>query len=173
MADLKHQHEKAVGDAFVMWLNARVGSNFAFVRAGEAPDLVYASRADELAIEVTTAYYDGKYAKLAWDLALGRADTLEWTGQDFDEGLASEIVRLVGEKATKRYGSNCLLLIDVQAPLTTADELSDLLLKRAFPEDCLFSGIYVAGRFPATSAQEGGYSVISVKPLPSGFGNRA
>lgn len=173
MADLKHQHERAVGDAFVMWLNASVGGNFHFVRAGEAPDLVYASNADELAIEVTTAYYDGQYAKSAWDLARGKADTSEWTGQDFDEALASEIVRLVGDKATRRYGSNCLLLIDVQAPLTTADELSTLLLKRAFPEDCPFSAIYVAGRFPETSAQEGGYSVIEVKPLPSGFGNRA
>lgn len=166
MSDLKKQHERAVGDALVEWLNSSTGTDYAFARAGEAPDLVFSSSKGELGIEVTTAYYDGAHAKSMWDLARGIADMTEWSGKDFDEGLASEVVRLVDEKCTGQYGANCLLLIDVQAPLTTADELQAELVGRPFPDLSRFAAVYIAGRFPQTLEDEGGYSVIPLKPLP-------
>lgn len=168
MDPLQQQFEKAVGDEFFEWLNNRRKTSYSFSqRAGEAPDLVYAAGADELMVEITAGYYDGKHAEFLWKGTRGTKDApTGWKGVNPDKSLAQSIADQVAKKCTKHYGGKSVLLINVSPGVTSAEELSELLAQQSFPTEMPFAGIYVVGRFPITSSSSGGYRVIPIKELP-------
>src|SRR5438552_377492 len=110
MSNLKEDHERAVGDEYVRQYNRSFGTNFAFkARPIEAPDLTYVEDAKHLHIEVTTAYYDDPHARLLWETARGSPNApASWNGKNFDNGLVSNINRLLQEKCAKQYGPDCV-----------------------------------------------------------------
>ena len=169
MDPLQQQFEKAVGDEFFEWLNARRKTSYSFARrAGEAPDLVYASGADELLVEITAGYYDGRHAEFLWKGARGTKDApAGWNGVNPDKSLAQAIANRVAEKCGKRYGGKAVLLINVPPGVTSAEELSELLAQQSFPIEMPFAGVYVVGRFPITSSSSGGYRVLPIKEMPA------
>jgi hypothetical protein len=169
MDPLQQQFEKAIGDQFFEWLNTRSKTTYSFSRrAGEAPDLVYVSGEDELLVEITSGYYDGKHAEFLWKGARGTRDApANWNGVDPDKSLAQAIAHRVAEKCAKRYGERSVLLINVPPGVTSAEELSELLAKQSLPVEAPFAAIYVVGRFPMTSSSSGGYRVIPIKELPA------
>lgn len=165
---LQQQFEKAVGDEFFEWLNARRETIYLFSRrAGEAPDLVYASGTDELLVEITAGYYDDKHAEFLWKDMRDTKDAPEdWYGVNPDKSLAQTIAYRVAKKCTKRYGGKSILLVHVPPGGTSAEELYKLLAQQSFPTEIPFAGVYVVGSFPITSSSSGGYRVISIKELP-------
>lgn len=169
MATVQQQFERANGDSFIEWLNARLNTHYAFSRrAGEAPDLVYAFRDSELFIEVTAGYYDSAHATFLWENARAAEGAPScWVGANPDKCLAEAIHQRISKKSQKRYGTNCVLLVVVPPGLTSAEDLARLLTETAFPGNTLFAGIYVAGWFPITSTSSGGYRVIPLKELPA------
>ena len=102
------QFEQAVGDEFAEWLTRTAGHACTFVRrAGEAPDLVYSYRSEELFVEVTGAYYDGAHAAFLWKAARGQSDAPDhWEGVEPDKSLAAAVIARVNQKSLKRYGPN-------------------------------------------------------------------
>ena len=169
MDPLQQQFEKAIGDEFFEWLNARRKTSYSFSgRAGEAPDLVYASGTHELSVEITAAYYDGKHAEFLWKNWRGTKDApAGWKGVNPNKSLAQAIANRVAEKCTKRYGGESILLVDVTPGVTSAEELSELLAQGSFPTEIPFAGVYVVGQFPIKSSSSGGYRVIPIKDLPA------
>ena len=169
MDPLQEQFEKAVGDSFFEWLNSQIGAHYSFTRrAGQAPDLVYMWDGKELFVEVTGAYYDGSHAAFLWKSARGTKDApAGWTGVNASRALAMTIFERIAEKSKNRYGERTVLLVNVPPGVTSAEELSELLLKQSFPLETPFVGIYVVGNFPITTHSSGGYRVIPIKELPA------
>jgi hypothetical protein len=176
MESLKEQDERAVGDRFVGWFNAQYDLNYSFIRrAGEAPDLVYAlPDKTELFIEITSAYYGDEYAKFIWNGVRSSEDqVLVSEGSDLDAKLASDIVRIVGQKCGKRYEKHCVLVVGVTAFWTSAKTLRQLMSRCEFPDNN-FAGIYVHGRFSSLSLSlgENEYSMIPIKTYDLSKTNR-
>jgi hypothetical protein len=161
------QHEKAVGDEFISWLNAQRNWQFVFSeRGGEAPDLIYSEGWRKLRIEVVGAYYDAAHAKLLW----GNARELpnaphSWSGCDFDEALIKDIERQIHKKCLLAYGSGCVLLVSVRPPVTVHEEVTELLDTLLMPDRVPFEGIFLAGTFPVSSRSHGGYHVWALKDI--------
>jgi hypothetical protein len=159
MDDTKAQHEKAVGDEFVRWFNEK--NNTDFVLKGQAgdgpgPDLAYSA---ELRLEVTDAYYDDQDAKFLWKNARKAPDAPQgWQGTEFDKTLLDQINKRLEEKCLKSsYGPNCILVINMQPSLTTAEELESMLPNVKLPQSVPFVGIYLTGNFPSSVGSAGGY----------------
>ena len=93
MEPIQEQHERAVGDKLIAWLNDRDGSNYSFIRRGDlapdqAPDLIYGNGAQTLGIEVVGAYYDKADSTLQWQGARGRTNAPQrWSGVGIDDSL--------------------------------------------------------------------------------------
>ena len=163
----KEDFERGVGDRFAEWLTSSTGHNCTFLRRGdEAPDLVYAFNSRELLLEITAAYYDDDHAKFLWKGAKNAPDAPKgWSGVNPDKNLANAIHLRIGDKSTKRYGRNVVLLIEVPPGVTTAERLERLLTTLQLPQIVPFVGIFVVGRFPISTDSTGGFRVITVKPL--------
>jgi hypothetical protein len=159
---LKQIHERQVGETFIRWLNDSNDTSYRLVRIQDSPDLVYASEATELTVEVTDAFLDDEYARFIWG-----STRPEWMtsgersvdGRDPDQLLADAVSRAITAKSTKRYGPGCVLVVYVRSVLTTSGELRTLL-KSA--EEGPFQGIYVVGTFPDPPGA-GDYEVIPIK----------
>lgn len=153
MVSLKAQHERAVGDRFISWYNAKNATAFAFEERGaDPPDLIYRDGGRRLPVEITTAYYDDADAIMRWKSA--RRDptaSASWSGVGPDENLASDIGRRLVEKCQSRLEPGTVLVVAIYPALTTADEIAALLPTMEVPGNCRFAGIYVAGVFPASS----------------------
>lgn len=167
MSVLNEQLEQSVGNQFFEWLNTEKGTNYSFARrAGEAPDLVYTSGAEELFVEITGAYCDVGHAEFLWKGARGATDAPDhWDGVNPDKTLAQAVANCITEKSAKRYGGTCILLVNIPPGVTPAEELARLLPYHALPSEIPFAGIYVVGRFPFRQPHSGGYRVIPVKEL--------
>ena len=168
--NMKEQLEQSVGDTFFEWLNIQRRTNYCFSRrAGEAPDLVYADGDKELFVEVTTAYAHKDHAEFLWKNASGARNAPEvWDGIEPDRSLAQEVVNLIANKSKKRYGNNCILLVNIPPGVTPEGELLVLLTGAPLPApvDLPFVGVYVVGRFPVRDPfYTGGYGVIPIKEL--------
>lgn len=170
MNEFQVKNEKAVGQAFIEWLNAEKGQNYIYKgRPDRAPDLIYASGNNELYIEVTSAFYDNDHAKFIWKSVRGEPDApTSWGGINPNESLVNEIHNCVIKKAKKRYKNETLLLIEVPPGVTSDEELSNLLDLRQFPDDLPFMGIYVVGEFPIKNNSAGGLRVIPIYELQNG-----
>ena len=170
MDPIKEQFERANGDAFIDWLNAKLGTKYSFsYRPDQAPDLAYSYAGDELLVEVTAAYYDDSpHAEFLWRGACNSSDAPDgWTGVNPDKSLSQKVVERIEEKSQKSYGSRCILLVVVPPGVTSVETLAELLTQQTIPDDMPFVGVYVAGRFPITDSSAGGYRVIPIKELAS------
>lgn len=164
MDSVQIQHEQAVGDELIAWLNARYHSRSH--REREAPDLVYVNGSRQLRVEVVGAYYDSAHAKLLWGAARSLPDNpRSWSGINFDERLIKDIEKQIHKKCALAYGPRCVLLVSVKPPLTTWKEMKELLRSLALPEHVPFDGIYLAGVFPTSPDSQGGYYVWPLKDI--------
>ena len=167
MDKIQLQHEKAVGDAFIEWLNVRDKSQLVFSsRAGEAPDLVYKDGSKLLRVEIVGAYYDPAHAKLLWGNARRVPDAPDsWSGVNFDEALMRDIERQIHKKCGLSYGPNCVLVVTVRPPVTISEEVEELLPLIKLPGHVPFDGIFLTGTFPVSARSAGGYRVWALKDI--------
>lgn len=167
MDAIQLQHERAVGEQFVEWLNKRDGSRFSFShREKEAPDLVYSDGNHILRLEVVGAYYDPAHARWLWASARKLPNApVSWSGVNFDRALLHDIERQIQKKCNLSYGSNCVLLVSVSPPLTSAKDTDELLSDIVLPDRIPFDGIFLTGEFPTSSHSKGGYYVWPLKDL--------
>jgi hypothetical protein len=172
---LQANHEQAVGEKLVRWLNARDGTAFAFDRrGGEAPDLVYRDGNNYLHIEVVSAYYDPDHAKWLWGHARARTDTsAKWEGSEFDTGLLRSVETQITKKCLKKYGPDCVLVVSALPSLTSAAELDALLGRLVLPDQIPFRSIFLTGDFPTTSTDAGGYHVWVLYSRSQGRGGES
>ena len=161
MDDVQKQHERAIGDDFINWFNSQNESNFSFSSRGDpAPDIIYKDKNRILKIEVVGSYYDENDAELKWKIARRRPDTPKrWAGVNFDEDLLRNINGAIEEKCSKSYGAKCILLVYISPPLTTDNEVEDMLPRVDIPKQVPFAAIYLTGIFGRSKNSTGGYRV--------------
>jgi hypothetical protein len=161
MDALQEPHERAVGDAFIEWFNARKGASFAYSsRGSDPPDLIYRDGSKEVLLEITVAYYDDGHARMLWQNArnVGGAPDL-WSSKSPDQKLVDSVTMALAKKSAKAYPSGCMLLVVVYPDLTDAEEFASLRQGIVVPPSHPFAEIYVGGLFPVSSAgSSGGYS---------------
>jgi hypothetical protein len=129
MDSIQQQHEQAIGQKFIAWYNAHYGTNFAlFGRGAAPPDLIYKSDTEELFVEVSGGYYDEEHAKMLWQNARHVTDaSTRWTGKEPDQTLVDHISAVLEKKAAKQYPGNCVLVVNTNPDITSADEFAELL----------------------------------------------
>ncbi|SRR6266487_3703794 len=156
---LKQKVERAVGDAFVEWLNRTTGSEFQFECTGtDPPDLVYRDGDKTLPVEIATSYYDAKDAIARWEYA--RKDPTapaKWPLTNPDQTLIADINNRIAEKCLATYDLRTVLVIGIYPAITTKAEFEELKNSIAIPSSIPFTAIYVAGVFPHSSDGQGGY----------------
>ena len=162
----QEDHERAVGNHFIEWLNAATGEQFEFLRRGVEkvePDLIYHFGEALLNLEVTDAYYDPNHARFIWKDAVGEPDAEQsWTGMNPDISLAEAVRKRILEKSVKTYAESSILLINIPPGMTSAEELQRLLESQPLPS-MPFIGVYLVGRFPTTARSTGGSRVLCLK----------
>jgi hypothetical protein len=159
MSNAKEERERWVGDHFIAWYNQRCSTDYRYDRrGGEAPDLVYRDGATSLNIEVTEAYYDSADAVFKTKTLRGRPDAPRaWAAVEPDGALIINVGARLDDKALKSYGRNCILVVNVDATVTSAAQLERLLAEVSFPTKHSFRGIYVGGFFGWSSDGDPGY----------------
>ena len=159
MDEEQSKFERTVGDAFVNWYNESTGTAFKFVgRAGKAPDLLYSDNSDELALEITSAYYDKKDAQFWWqNLRKSPNAPTGWGGEQMDEALLEDVSQRITKKCRNSYGENCALVVYVHPAMTLKEEVEELLHTIKLPDQHPFIGIYLTGHFPMSTRSWGGY----------------
>ena len=159
MDEFQSKFERIVGDAFIGWYNQSTGSNFVFAgRAGEAPDLIYQDEADQMPLEITSAYYDKKDAQFCWqNLRKVPNAPSGWGGKQMDEALLADISQRIAKKGENSYGKDCILIVYVHPAMTLKEEVDDLLDTVVVPEKHPFKEIYLTGHFPMSTRRWGGY----------------
>ena len=150
MDEIQLQHERAVGDQFIDWLNKRDGSHFTFsCRGKEAPDLVYTDAGRILGVEIVDAYYDAADAKRHWKGARKAPDAPKrWSGADPDRRLLGDIDWQIRKKCKRSYGPNGLLVVTVRPAITSEIDMEELLRDLELPDKIRFVGVYLSGHFP-------------------------
>src|SRR5258706_7827791 len=168
MDQVQGDHERAVGETFITWYNAKHRTAFKFTaRAGEAPDLLFCDGGLKMHAEVTSAYYDALQAGFLWMPARRRADAPRiWEGVDFEKGLIRSINDQLANKCQKDYGRGCVLLISVHPTVTTATMMKEVLEDLVIPERNPFEGVYLVGHF--VPAKRIGQAVLEVRQLAYG-----
>jgi hypothetical protein len=169
MDEYQVNEERIFGEQFIEWFNGVNDSNYCFInRPDQAPDLLYSNAGEELFIEVTVAYYDGKHATFYWKGIRGAKDAPnKWIGINPNQALVSAIIKCIENKSLKKYGNNTVLLIGIPPGVTSAEELEEMLDKILIPEETPYAGIYIIGNFPIKSHSTGGYRVIPIKRIQS------
>ena len=149
MDEIQRKHERAVGEAFVDWYNSERGTKFDFDgRPHEAPDLLYRHGNEALQIEVGQAYYDERDAAFKWKGARGDPNApKDWHGVNFNDALIQHVGKIIVDKCTKRYGSNCVLVVNVYPDASTIDEINARFGEVEIPRSHPFAGIYLTGHF--------------------------
>jgi hypothetical protein len=147
--EIQLQHERAVGDRLIDWLNQRDGSHFVYSRRGkDAPDLVYTDTRI-LGVEIVDAYYDAADAKRQWKGARKAPDAPKrWSGADPDRRLLGDIEWQIRKKCRLAYGPNCILVVSVRPAITSEITMKELLRDLQLPDKIPFIGVYLSGNFP-------------------------
>lgn len=161
MVPLQEKAERFIGEKFIEWMNSNKRSRFVFsCRGNLAPDLIFTDGDEELGVEISSAYYDGAYAKLVWEGSRGKKDApSSWGGVNFEDTLVANINKTISMKAAKQYGSNCVLVIYVDPRLTEHQEMRKLAARVEMPIRHSFRGIYILGYFPPS------YDIIPLYPI--------
>ena len=104
--------------------NAAKDAHYAVDKEGEAPDLVCCDEVTgrSLGVEVGTAYYHTDAAKGLWDMMRGGSKRAGGAAVNPEDALAAEVHSLLTKKWNKSYGQHWVLVIHLDAPLTTAAE---------------------------------------------------
>jgi hypothetical protein len=74
-----------------------------------------------------------------------------------DELLFAEARRLVAKKCGKRYPPDCILLVDLQGDITSADDFDEYEPTIEVPDSQPFQGIYVVHDSPMSSGDDGSF----------------
>lgn len=159
MTDLKKQHERAVGDAFVRWYNSNKSASFVFQSLGaDPPDLVYQDGERMLPLEITTAYYDSTDARMRWGHARNdpRAPN-EWSGVNPDQLLMADVGEILKKKCLGTHENGTVLVVQVYPAITTISDVDHRVKSIPIPTIVPFSEIYLTGDFPTSSTSPGGY----------------
>ncbi|MDM0002894.1 hypothetical protein QTI24_30190 [Variovorax sp. J22P240] len=166
MEAIQEQHERAVGESLIAWLNERDGTSYSFLcRGDEAPDLIYGFDGRTLGIEVVGAYYDKEDSKMQWQGARRHPEAPKrWSGINFDDRLLGSIEKRIAAKCAKNYGSDVILLVAVRPALTAIPDMEALLRRLDLPNNIPFTAVYVGGDFPTSSYAQGGYKAWQVHP---------
>lgn len=161
MVGSKQQHERSIGDRFVTWLNEQSGKHFVFLRHTDRPDLVFQDGDDVLKIEVASAYYNSEHARGFWENARRKPSAPHlWEGMEFDDQLIRSVNQLLAEKSLKDYAKGCVLVIEVEPSISTAEDVEERLGTVDVPEACPFDAVYIAGDFQSY----GGYRCWHIWP---------
>jgi hypothetical protein len=157
---LKQKVERAIGDAFVEWLNRTTGSEFQFERIGaNPPDLLYRDGNEALPVEVATSYYNEKDAIMRWKYA--RKDPTAPTKSGIlinpDQELIADINKRIAAKCLDKHDLGTVLVIEIYPAITTKVEFEELKESIAIPSSIPFTAIYVAGDFGYSRDGPGGY----------------
>ena len=166
MDNMKEQHERAVGDGFIVEFNKQQGTQYVFDRlGGEAPDLVYRDGNSEIGLEITSCYYDPNHAKFLWKNARNLPDAAAgWNGVNFSQTFVVNINATLRDKCAKDYGSDCILLVYVSLNLTTFKDMEALLPKIEIPAKHGFEGIYLVGDFGVNNHSTVNHAIIELMP---------
>jgi hypothetical protein len=157
---IQEKHERAVGDAFIDWYNKLNGAAYQYYgRGADPPDLVYTSGTAELPLEITGSYYDADHATMLWQNARAIPEAPDlWIGKSPDQKLVDDISLALEKKSRMVYPFGCVLVVEVNPDVTTAEEFADLMPAIHVPAANPFGGIYVGGFFQASySGSAGGY----------------
>jgi hypothetical protein len=163
MADaIAKQHEVAIANRLVGFLNARLGTTYSSAEESEAPDAItHDASGRPLGIEVTCPDYSPEEAKNTWTIARGKPElSTRWVRQDesigdrfarapvlvnFTNALVSSAQNAIQEHCCKRYGMATYLVVDLShAALTTADRADEVVGRLSVPECSGFVEVYVA-----------------------------
>jgi len=153
MDEVQEQHERVTGDVFISELNQKQGKRYKFYKRGsQAPDLIYRDGSSEISLEIVTCYYDSNDAKFKWQNARDLPSAPRGcSGINLDESLVMNINTVLENKCAKDYGQNCLLVVYILPPITTFEEIKDLLPSIKVPSKHQFAGIYLMGDFGRTA----------------------
>jgi len=162
---VKKQHERAVVQDFLEWLNARRGTQFKVIEEPDRPDAIIRSTRVTRWVEVTDAFWTEDWAKDLYSYATPGeehkpVESGPYTGMD--ESLASHFVQVLVNKLKKRsylqslekYGPG-YLLVPINHPLfnvRTVWEMKDLWrAKQPVQNLGCFKDVYFA--FPTAKGQ--------------------
>ena len=159
MSKDQEDRELWAGDQFIAWYNHSRKTAFQFVARGkEAPDLLYRDGSDIVGVEVTEAYYDTADAVFKTKTLRGLSDgPRAWAAVEPDGALITDVGARVARKSLHDCGARCVLLVHVDATVTSAAELDRLLAQVSLPENHSFQGVYVGGFFGWSSDGPPGY----------------
>jgi len=147
MDNTQIEHERAVGDRFILEFNRLEKVDYEFAHRGDpAPDLIYRDGDSRIGIEIVTCYYDSSDAKAKWQNARGLPTApTRWSGVDFDQALIADINRHIQDKCRKDYGPDCFLVVYITPALTTYEDMERLMPGVNIPEQHPFAGIWLIG----------------------------
>ena len=123
---VKEKYEQFLVDAFIAWWSSQTGEQFRVISRPKRPDFIVQSDQRSTWIEVTDAFYSGKWAQdLYSNATLGERHKPigPWQHTDMDTQTALHFVVLLKKKLSKpsyaeaynKYGSG-ILLINMQSP---------------------------------------------------------
>jgi hypothetical protein len=165
-ADDKLAIERATAEQWCSWFSQQTGRLCRYVRPGDdPPDVICEIDGMEVAVEVTTAYYDDRHARMLRRHAKPAVNRAWFASPD--SSLVRDIRTQIAKKAQKSSKSDVLLLY-VRPPLTTLEVLVEQLVGDDVPTlegSEMFSGVYIVGQFPCSTDSVGGERVLPLKPL--------
>ena len=155
VSDSKRDVERFVGDRFISWYNDHHNTRFEFHEHQDAPDLVYRDSDAEVALEVTTAYYDKLHARILWATIRDQTSAVqEWSSCSSLNALLSEGVQsCLDAKVNKDYGPNCILIMYLDSPFPIPRNIAEIVSGASLPERSPFMKIYLTGEFPRDGYQ--------------------
>lgn len=159
MDEIQERNERAIGDDFIEWWNSTHGTDYRFAgRPDRAPDLTYKDAAATIYLEVAMGYYDGADAKFKWLRARSRPDApTSWSGTNPTDNLVENINRVLADKCSKAYGTNCVLVVHVAPGVTEAERLEGKLGDIVMSQQTPFSAVYLTGHFGMSTRSAGGF----------------
>ncbi len=144
--DLKGQVELATARNFIGWYNKQAGRSLV-IEKQEAPDFICRDEIGTIGLEVTICFYDQGHAAMVSNWARGNREraSLSLKKWEPEYALVASINRRLVEKAYKRYGGNCFLIIRVaSSPLTNPSEFENEVVRAILvPTKHPFSKIFL------------------------------
>lgn len=167
---VKKDHEKAVGDQLLEFLNAR----FSFERFGDPnnrePDVIYTHGGGTLGIEVSTAYYRNRDAQDEWEIATGERPLAAGEIRPSSGGIIGNPDQLICDRVQAELEDKCgkayegtnetWLCINLDAPLSDACSVATCVKELQVPPKHGFARIYLT--YTAPEHEGGKYTAIPI-----------
>lgn len=143
----KKKAERGVAQSFLRTYNDATGRVHCIVSEGESPDFTCQEKKmkDTFGLEITAVYYGGNAARGLWNMIRGREDSAVGVVVNPEHVLSGQLNQRLNEKWRADYGSRCVLVAHVDAPLTTAAEFDQEVLPHVVVprEKSPFQEVYV------------------------------